>query len=86
LPDRSPGLRMPPPIFPNSMYLSSVPTFLDLESDSNSPQSSSAASIYHPRYWATEVCSNPLLVDVMIRRILISSIKCDLDKKSISVS
>ncbi|GFG30941.1 hypothetical protein Cfor_04039 [Coptotermes formosanus] len=45
-----PSLQMPPPIFPNSMYLSSVPTFLDLDSDSNSPQSSSAAPLYPPRY------------------------------------
>jgi len=44
-----PSLQMPPPIFPNSMYLSSVPTFLDLDSDSNSPQSSNAAPLY-PRY------------------------------------
>lgn len=50
LPGRSPGLRMPPPIFPNSMYLSSVPTFLDLDSDSNSPQSSNTAPLYPPRY------------------------------------
>ncbi|XP_021928824.1 E3 SUMO-protein ligase PIAS2 isoform X2 [Zootermopsis nevadensis] len=50
LPGRSPGLRMPPPIFPNSMYLSSVPTFLDLDSDSNSPQSSNAGPLYPPRY------------------------------------
>jgi E3 SUMO-protein ligase PIAS1/E3 SUMO-protein ligase PIAS2 len=45
-----PSLQMPPPIFPNSMYLSSIPTFLDLDSDSNSPQSSNAAPLYPPRY------------------------------------
>ena len=48
-----PSLQMPPPIFPNSMYLSSVPTFLDLDSDSNSPQSSNAAPLYTPRYWVS---------------------------------
>lgn len=86
LPGRSPGLRMPPPMFPNSMYLSSVPTFLDLDSDSNSPQSSSAAPLYPPRYWTNEVCSIPLLVNMMTWRILISRNKCDVDTKSLFVS
>ncbi|XP_069691208.1 E3 SUMO-protein ligase PIAS2 isoform X2 [Periplaneta americana] len=51
LPTRSPGLRMPPPaVFPGSMYLSSLPTYLDLDSDSNSPQSSNPTPLYPPRY------------------------------------
>jgi hypothetical protein len=56
---------MPPPIFPNSMYLSSVPTFLDLDSDSNSPQSSNTAPLYPPpRYWVSEVGTDPLPVNM----------------------
>ena len=52
-PVQSFGIRMPPPpAYCNPMYMPTLPTFLDLDSDSNSPQSNNptANPLYPPHY------------------------------------